>query len=135
MKDVQCIGVMYDNRFYLRHICPSSIAKKELNDFLEYYPASKSNNVKMIPVSELVTCPDTNLIGQIEQLLKSVYVENIEKIDNRIVISVSGDWKHDHLFVDHVVTTAFDLIKDKEITTSSDGSDTYKADHYYRIQA
>jgi hypothetical protein len=53
--------------------------------------------------------------------------------NNRPVIAVEitwGDWKHDHLFVDHILmSNGFAHIANE--TTEEDGSDCYSAIHYF----
>lgn len=44
-----------------------------------------------------------------------------------------GDWKHDHLWVDRLVTTALKVeYKDEEVT-EEDGSDCYSSIHKYEL--
>ena len=42
-----------------------------------------------------------------------------------------GDWKHDHLFLDHIMKEAgFEWLGDR--LTREDGSDCYSSIHYYK---
>jgi len=57
---------------------------------------------------------------------------------NEIVINLKGDWKHDHLRLDHLVQQFCNnngfMLKDKSMDViHDDGSDFYTADHYYKI--
>lgn len=58
------------------------------------------------------------------------------------IYDIRGDWKHDHLYLNHVVTNDFrDLFANigylavscGEEVTESDGSDYYTADHEYKF--
>ena len=44
-----------------------------------------------------------------------------------------GDWKHEHLYIDHVMTTRFNLEKMGEEITHSDGTDCYSSIHIYGL--
>lgn len=43
-----------------------------------------------------------------------------------------GDWKHDHLYLDHIMK-GIGLIKIHESVLESDGSDCYSSRHFYQI--
>ena len=58
--------------------------------------------------------------------------------DGRLLIDISwGDWKHDHLRVDFLVSDFFNnkglFVNSEKVTTEEDGSDTYSAEHYYTL--
>lgn len=58
--------------------------------------------------------------------------------ENKISFGIHwGDWKHDHLFLDHLVQTYLNEKEIKfiksEVTTEEDGSDCYSSIHYYRL--
>lgn len=56
---------------------------------------------------------------------------NVEEWNNQFVIDIDyGDWKHDHLYMQHLMNKLNCKLLDKEIT-SSDGSDCYSATYYY----
>ena len=67
---------------------------------------------------------------QKESLFYEVWEEEING-ENFIVILVEwGDWKHDHIYLDHIMREMdFSLIG--EIVTEEDGSDTYSSKHVY----
>jgi len=48
-----------------------------------------------------------------------------------VSISIRGDWKHEHLHCDHILSKLFDMRHINDITTESDGSDYYTSTHYY----
>lgn len=51
---------------------------------------------------------------------------------NTVKVDITwGDWKHDHLFVDHVFTTILGAKHYSTEVTEEDGSDTYSAIHTY----
>lgn len=49
-----------------------------------------------------------------------------------LVVTIHGDWKHDHLMAKHLLTD-LGLIETNEITTETDGSDYYTAEHYFLV--
>lgn len=54
--------------------------------------------------------------------------------DYEIEISINnGDWKHDHLFVKHLIREVLgdNLKGEHEVVTWEDGSDCYSAIHYF----
>ena len=53
--------------------------------------------------------------------------------DGYLCIDVNGDWKHDHLFVDWLIRREVGLECEREKITEEDGSDFYRATHYYRL--
>ena len=61
-----------------------------------------------------------------------------ETFDDRLVVSVSyGDWKHDHLYLDHLVRNFFlkkglDIEREEEVTSETE-DDVYSSDHYYEL--
>lgn len=56
--------------------------------------------------------------------------DDLHDID-RIVVSIRwGDWKHEHLRCDWLMSE-LGYIKDGVVETEEDGSDCYSADHYY----
>lgn len=63
-----------------------------------------------------------------------VYPEEIwHDINKDLVVSIEwGDWKHGHLYLDHLMKEK-GFIKVGETTTGEDGSDCYSADHFYRV--
>lgn len=53
------------------------------------------------------------------------------------VVDISwGDWKHDHIVVERLVTKWFEqqgrIVTHSHQTTEMDGSDTYSAVHYFK---
>ena len=44
-----------------------------------------------------------------------------------------GDWKHDHIFLDHIMKEG-GFVPTGELATEEDGSDCYSSVHYYREQ-
>jgi hypothetical protein len=65
---------------------------------------------------------------------KGVYPEGInETFDGEGTICILiewGDWKHDHAYLDYLMK-GWGYEKTNEITTESDGSDCYSAEHYF----
>jgi len=133
MKDVKCIVTNDRGRTFLWSVYPSLTAEDGFKEFLKYHPNHK-DDARLIPITDLVNEPDSNLVRQVEQLLSHAYIGEIWSSNDRIIVDVSGDWKHDHLHTDYLVTTAFDLVKECENVTESNDSDSYKAEHYYRLE-
>lgn len=52
--------------------------------------------------------------------------------DGQIEVEIGwGDWKHDHIFCDHIMReNGYTLIN--EVVTEEDGSDCYSSIHYYK---
>lgn len=73
----------------------------------------------------------------LEDLLLQVFKENkmyydFSASDDDLEVYVEwGDWKHDHLCLDHLLREK-GLVKFDEEVTESDGSDTYSSTHYYK---
>ena len=74
-----------------------------------------------------------------EQDIKRIFKENecyydwsIDSFDGTIEINVEwGDWKHDHLFLKHIMWKNH-YRQTNEVVTEEDGSDTYSAIHYFK---
>ena len=72
-------------------------------------------------------------IQELYQHLKSkgLYCE-IHNANDFLLISVEwGDWKHEHLYLEHIMAELGYVLISKKIT-DEDGSDCYSADHYYK---
>ncbi len=69
---------------------------------------------------------------------RSIWIEDAYTTNEGFAFVVDGDWKHDHLRLDHLIEKFFVdteyVIFIHEVTTESDGSDNYKAIHYIRIE-
>ena len=73
----------------------------------------------------------------------SLYVDNCYFEDNgdflSLVVTIDGDWKHDHLFADMLIrkfaeNNGFAIVDvDNEVEAGSD-SDNYRATHYYKFE-
>lgn len=62
---------------------------------------------------------------------KGASFEEVFEVEGGICISVSwGDWKHDHLYLNHIMKE-IGYSCDDEIVTEEDGSDCYSAEHYF----
>ena len=68
----------------------------------------------------------------------SIWIEDAYTTNEGFAFVVDGDWKHDHLRLDHLVEKFFAdteyVIFIHEVTIESDGSDNYKAIHYIRVE-
>ena len=59
--------------------------------------------------------------------------------NNMIAFDITwGDWKHDHMRLDWIVTewcwdNGYEVEYSDTVVTDEDGSDTYSGTHYYRI--
>lgn len=52
--------------------------------------------------------------------------------ENRVVLLVDGDWKHDHLYVDHLMQDmGYTLVSEKSVGSS--GDDCYESEHTYDL--
>lgn len=69
---------------------------------------------------------------------RDIWIEDAYTTNEGFAFVVDGDWKHDHLRLDHLIEKFFVdteyVIFIHEVTTESDGSDNYKAIHYVRIE-
>lgn len=72
-----------------------------------------------------------------EKLIQKIFKENDVWYEynilpnNRVEINVEfGDWKHDHLFIDHLMKEN-GFVKTDEVLTWEDGSDCYSSIHTY----
>jgi len=72
-----------------------------------------------------------------EKLIQKIFKENdvwyeYDILGNRgVEINVElGDWKHDHLFIDHLMKEN-GFVKTDEVLTWEDGSDCYSSIHTY----
>ena len=74
-------------------------------------------------------------VEQIYDLLnKNHIIAEVYESRNVICIDISwGDWKHDHLRVDHLMEENFIFSDCWEDVTEEDGSDCYSATHRYRF--
>ena len=64
------------------------------------------------------------MVGEIEKVFK-------ENDNGFIAIAIEwGDWKHDHLFCDHLMKK-MGYTKNTEHLTGQDGSDCYSSIHFY----
>lgn len=77
-----------------------------------------------------------NIDVKIQQILKAhdLYYEFDTFKDGTCSIAIEwGDWKHDHRYLDHLMTkNGFEVINEE--LTNEDGSDCYSSVHYYRLQ-
>lgn len=58
------------------------------------------------------------------------------KINGKQVIAIEvewGDWKHEHLYLDHVMAKFGNVQHLTTENTETDGSDCYTARHYYIV--
>ena len=72
-----------------------------------------------------------------EKLRESdLYFEDVvpDGDDGVLVVIEWGDWKHEHLYCDHLMSEMGFALEDAEVT-EEDGSDTYSADRYYKKRA
>lgn len=52
--------------------------------------------------------------------------------DGQIEVEIGwGDWKHDHLYCDHIMRENGYILINEDVI-EEDGSDTYSSIHYYR---
>lgn len=80
----------------------------------------------------------TTDIMTIESIIKKIFKTNeiwydyFIKNENECELSIEyGDWKHDHLFIDHLMReNGFE--KTDEMLTWEDGSDCYSSVHFYK---
>lgn len=45
-----------------------------------------------------------------------------------------GDWKHDHLYLDHLMGELGYILVNEDVT-EEDGSDCYSSEHYYKLKS
>ena len=58
------------------------------------------------------------------------YITNFHKIENIVIVSIDGDWKHDHRWAEDLMRyLGYTEIGNK--VTDENGSDCYSADHYF----
>lgn len=58
-----------------------------------------------------------------------------EKVGNEVMLAAHiewGDWKHDHIYLDHVMGELGFSVYKVTVTDENDGSDCYSALHLYR---
>ncbi len=60
------------------------------------------------------------------------YITNFRNIESVILISIDGDWKHDHGYLDYLMAEK-GYKKVGEEVTNEDGSDWYESVHTYVI--
>ena len=74
---------------------------------------------------------------KINKLMKenNIFGEIVDYNTNTMMIAVEitwGDWKHEHLRLDWLITKEFSNLRSiHKQTTEEDGSDCYSAVHYY----
>ena len=81
-----------------------------------------------------------NFVEEIRNYLQEndIYSEVYVESDGKLAVHISdGDWKHEHLYTDRMVSKFFfnkGLLVDTETqVTEQDGSDCYSATHYYEL--
>ena len=79
-------------------------------------------------------------VQEIQEYLKENEIfGEVAEWNNQIVISIEwGDWKHDHAYLDYLVTNYL-ILKGigyvaSEVVDEEDGSDCYSATHYFRLK-
>lgn len=77
----------------------------------------------------------TNILEQIRNTLNEngIYAEEYwqdKELPNVYHITIDGDWKHSHLFTDHLMK-GLSLNKIGETDLVEDGSDWYQSTHTY----
>lgn len=64
---------------------------------------------------------------------KMYYELDMYPTDLELILIVNwGDWKHDHIAIDHIAEQATHPIEISSNVTEEDGSDTYSAEHSYK---
>lgn len=58
------------------------------------------------------------------------YITNFHKIENIVIVSIDGDWKHDHGYLDYLMAEK-GYKKVGEKVTNEDGSDWYESEHTF----
>lgn len=62
---------------------------------------------------------------------KDLYPDLYEDGNFLVVYVEWGDWKHEHLYLDYVMS-GLGYVLDHEEETETDGSDCYSSNHYYK---
>ncbi len=82
------------------------------------------------------------IITDLEKILddKELFAEiGCDPAENKIFFEIQwGDWKHDHAYLDYLVTNYL-ILKGigyvaSEVVDEEDGSDCYSATHYFRLK-
>lgn len=72
---------------------------------------------------------------RLERLVEvaGISIEEYGKSGERFFVSISwGDWKHDHIWCDNLITSILGLKLDNAVVTEEDGSDCYSAMRFYK---
>lgn len=89
---------------------------------------------QIIPLTDIVSMED-DIETKAEKLITAckagyeVYMQG-----GLLAINVeSGDWKHDHIFIDNIMADALGVKKLSEKITEDTGDDVFSATHFYMI--
>ena len=103
----------------------------------EYLRMVAKSNVDYLEQIQL-TVLDRNAEQVIERELarigasfEDLYISSPLPNENRLCINVTGDWKHDHGYMDHIMTTRFNLTYAGNYVTEDTECDWYSATHTY----
>ena len=111
---------------------------KIIEIFSENYMTKPKRPYSIAPIKTIITAPDDDIALQIEQLINHLQIryEGVEKIDDNTIIvrNVFGDWKHEHMYLKLCLTEVFEITYSHQIVIGDDSSDTFTADHYYRLK-
>lgn len=96
--------------------------------YIESYK-KKENYILMKPESVFnVNADDEKKIYEL--LAKAGKYPEFCKVDGTLQMYISGDWKHDHIFINHLMESlGYTCIAERD--SMSDGSDYYYSRHVY----
>ena len=106
------------------------------NDGMTFVLEDENENRKEVDYYEVVVCPRKSWKGvdQIDDYLKhnGVYPEDVSSNgEESIRVEIEwGDWKHDHIWCDNLMSYIGYTCGDS-VVTDENGSDCYSAIHYY----
>ncbi len=133
-KDIMCVITDEGGRIKLWNVYPATEAEER---YKEFQHIGWPKNTRLIPITDLIDETVTDIEAQVDTILS--YCDSCVEVwraSDQIVISIEwGDWKHDHEWIDYLVSMIFDELKlDEESVTEEDGSDCYSSDHLYKIK-
>ena len=113
MNDVRIAVNESNGRLIVYNVYPAESAEKDFKEAQKWYP----DGCKLVTPEEIGITKDMSLEEQMDRLLSlATNTSDVYRDGNKINVSITwGDWKHDHLFADHLVDVAFtEQIKGKK---------------------
>ena len=109
------------------------------HESLEYAELVSRTTVDYLPKIILKEL-DSDALKSVQDTLKSVGLNGLDAdmitLDGESVLCIDvvwGDWKHTHLFMNHVLSMRHNFRVMQEVVTEEDGSDCYSAQHFYTL--